>query len=336
MAGDALSPIIAQIQAIPATETEADFLIISNGGDPITALRIVSCLRERFEKFSVLIPYVAYSAATLLSLGSDDIVMHPFSNLGPVDPQFNILKNLEEQTSVWFSPEDIKHYLEFLHSDVGITEQAYLSSALVPLTSILNPLEIGFAKRGYHLSLSASVKLLKTHMLDNERIESIAMALNESYYHHGYPISRKEAINIGLKITKPNSQLESIMWDIWLDYCDEMKCDTAFDIAEEVMNYLQSKQFVSNDVVGNFADNTPPDIPAQTSTYSAGQNTETVQSTQIEIPNLIGSIESSRLAYACEHKFIIKHMLNTDSVPELDIISDSSVWKRLDTSRRHL
>lgn len=72
MDSDVIPFIIKQVQKIPKDVKEVDFLIISNGGDPITSLRIVSILRERFSKISVLVPYVAYSAATILSLGADE------------------------------------------------------------------------------------------------------------------------------------------------------------------------------------------------------------------------------------------------------------------------
>ena len=52
MAGDAIIPVIEQIELISEEIKEVDFLIISNGGDPITALRIMSLLRERFDKIS--------------------------------------------------------------------------------------------------------------------------------------------------------------------------------------------------------------------------------------------------------------------------------------------
>ena len=74
MAGDAIPQIINQISSIPMEQEEIDFLIVSNGGDPITALRIMSLLRERFKKITVLLPYVAYSAATILSLDRKSVV----------------------------------------------------------------------------------------------------------------------------------------------------------------------------------------------------------------------------------------------------------------------
>lgn len=147
IAGDAISPLISQIQAVPAPETEAAFLIISYGGDPTAAIRIVNILRERFNKFSVLLPYVAFSAATLLSLSADDIVMHPFSSLGPLDPQFTIPHYLDGKRKISFSSEDLRHYLNFVHDDVGITDQASLNPSLVSLSRVVNPLYIGAAKK---------------------------------------------------------------------------------------------------------------------------------------------------------------------------------------------
>ena len=95
MASDAIPQVIQQIKEVPDECDSIDFLIISNGGDPITSLRIMSLLRERFNTITVLLPYVAYSAATILSLGADEIIMHPYSNLGPVDPQLTVAHNNE-------------------------------------------------------------------------------------------------------------------------------------------------------------------------------------------------------------------------------------------------
>ncbi len=85
MATNALPYLIDQLDLIPPSTKELDFLIVSLGGDPMVAWRIMSLIRERVDKVSALIPQSAYSAATLLALGANEIVMHPNSNLGPVD-----------------------------------------------------------------------------------------------------------------------------------------------------------------------------------------------------------------------------------------------------------
>ena len=145
MAGDSIRPIIDQLELIPQGEKSIDFMIISNGGDPITSLRIMGLLRERFEKVSVLLPYVAYSAATILSLGADELVMHPYSNIGPVDPQLSAPHRTPSGATeqLEFSPEDIVNYIEFLKADVK-ADKEQMKTAIPPLME-----QVGALKRRY-------------------------------------------------------------------------------------------------------------------------------------------------------------------------------------------
>jgi hypothetical protein len=65
-------------------------LLASPGGDGETAIRMVRSLQARCSELTMLIPDMAKSAATLLCLGADKILMGPAGDLGPVDPQFPI------------------------------------------------------------------------------------------------------------------------------------------------------------------------------------------------------------------------------------------------------
>src|SRR5258708_36710635 len=66
IAGDVISELIKQLNEISDEYQEVDFLVVSNGGNPIAAGRIVSFLRYRSKKESVFIPYVAYRSARQL------------------------------------------------------------------------------------------------------------------------------------------------------------------------------------------------------------------------------------------------------------------------------
>lgn len=62
----------------------------SKGGELETAYLISKmCGKVKNRKFVVAIPAEAKSAATLLSLGADEIHMGPLSELGPIDPQID-------------------------------------------------------------------------------------------------------------------------------------------------------------------------------------------------------------------------------------------------------
>src|SRR5579859_545204 len=82
MAADAVRQFIDQVDAIPDSDS-VDILLHSAGGDALAAWKLMSVLRERFQTVSVLVPYMAFSAATMLALGADEICMHRHASLGP-------------------------------------------------------------------------------------------------------------------------------------------------------------------------------------------------------------------------------------------------------------
>src|SRR3989338_3523234 len=69
------------------SETKIDLFLHSFGGVGVVPWKLVNLIREFSKKFEVIIPYKAYSAATLIALGANKIIMHPMGELGPVDPK---------------------------------------------------------------------------------------------------------------------------------------------------------------------------------------------------------------------------------------------------------
>ncbi len=327
MAGDAISPIIEQINKIPKDKKEIDFLIISNGGDPITSLRIIGLLRERFEKITVLLPYVAYSAATILSLGADEIIMHPFSNLGPVDPQLTVQRQNErgQQERLQFSSEDLRNFIDFIKTDVGISDQQHLVSAITPLIRDVGSLPIGSAKRGQQLSLTLSEKMLNTHISDENKAKAISKALNTSYYHHGYAVSRKEALGMGLSIVEPEPKLEALMWKLWLNFSTEMNCDKPFDVIKEIMDDPQANAIINTVPIVNLPANTPQQVAQQLITQHAQQTPLTTRST-LKRKFLCASIESTYFAKEVYNNIDILYWRNADMSLGANITSSSSGW----------
>lgn len=330
MAGDAIEHIIDQIRVIPKDQEAIDFLIISNGGDPITSLRTISLLRERFKHISAILPYVAYSAATILSLGADEIIMHPYSNLGPVDPQLTVAKQTDSgpPAQLQFSSEDIRNYIEFVKADVGITDQDHLTTAFNALAKEVGPIPIGSAKRSQQLSLSLSEKMLETHMDDKSKAVAISKALNSSYYHHGYAVGRTEARNIGLNVVYPNETLEELMWAVWADYSSEMKCGREFNIVAEIMSNPTAAAQVNTIPVVNFPANTPPQI-AQGLIVNAAQNTGITQRKTLEISELVASIESVRTAMHVHTKFSIAYWRDPNMALGFNATAYSQGWQAI-------
>ena len=85
---------IPNIEAVLNSITGAEqinLLIHSPGGDGTITEKIVDICRAHLtganRKLRVIVPNIAKSAATILALGTDEIIMGYTSELGPIDPQ---------------------------------------------------------------------------------------------------------------------------------------------------------------------------------------------------------------------------------------------------------
>jgi hypothetical protein len=69
-----------------------DLILHSPGGDGDAARQIMAYLRsEGFEDIRAIVPLAAMSAATMMALSCNEILMGNHSQLGPIDPQFTLL-----------------------------------------------------------------------------------------------------------------------------------------------------------------------------------------------------------------------------------------------------
>lgn len=64
-----------------------DVLLHSPGGSPTATESIVHLLRSRFDPVRFIIPHTAKSAATMLALSGNEILLGEDAELGPIDPQ---------------------------------------------------------------------------------------------------------------------------------------------------------------------------------------------------------------------------------------------------------
>ena len=88
-------------------------------------------IREFCDEFNVLIPYRAQSAATLLSMGADNIIMGKKAELGPIDP--TLVKATIGETAVppqEIEVEDVNSFLSFVKERANINDQDAVASIL--------------------------------------------------------------------------------------------------------------------------------------------------------------------------------------------------------------
>lgn len=65
-------------------------ILHSPGGDGTVVEKFVALCRTQCKRLCVVVPNEAKSAATLIALGADEIVMGPPSELGPIDAQIRV------------------------------------------------------------------------------------------------------------------------------------------------------------------------------------------------------------------------------------------------------
>lgn len=219
---DAVRPMYEHLRALGRERIpRIDLFLYSRGGAIEVPWRIISMLREFGEEINVLVPYKAHSAATLIALGADHIVMGKKGELGPIDPIFTRTERgersvVQEQLSV----EDVMSYIAFIKERAGLGDQAALAESVSILAEKLNPWMVGSVYRAHsHIRLIAR-KLLGSwqNPLDEQRTNLIVDALAEKMYMHGHAIGRREAQGIGLPVETPENDLEDKMWRLFEAY----------------------------------------------------------------------------------------------------------------------
>ncbi len=298
MAGDVIPEFIDQLQSLPNRKSKLDLLIESSGGDALVGWRVISLIREKIKKVSILIPYSAFSAATLLALGGDEIVMGKYGCLGPIDPQMKVRK--KDGSTDNFAYQDIISYLDFVGKEAGLTEQAHIENAFKILCDQVEPSVLGASRRASSLSVTMAERLLQTHMVSaEEKIQatSIAKSLNESYFSHGHALGRSEAKDIGLNIINAEENLEKLMWNIHEDIENDLNVRVPFHPIET---------FLSNPDAGPYLQSPPPlHLPPQVPQQMTIQILQNYinQQLQVNIPDVTVNlthalVESQRHASA--------------------------------------
>lgn len=199
-----------------------DLFLYSRGGSVDAPWPIISLLREYSEKVGVLIPFRAHSAATLIAIGCDEIVMTARAQLGPIDPALNKVTPQEGGTAVTeeVRVEDVMSFVGFIRDKAGLGDQEALSANIKLLAEKLSPWVVGAVYRTHSHIRVVARKLLGTHTkpLEEQRLGLIVEALAEKTYSHGHAVGRREAKELGLPVTKPEADIDGLLLSLLADY----------------------------------------------------------------------------------------------------------------------
>jgi hypothetical protein len=215
---------------------QIDLVLYSRGGDTMLPWPFVNTIRSFCDRFCVLVPFRAHSAATLIAMGADEIVMTPLAQLTPVEPTitmpFNPPDTANPGRQLGINVEDIKAYLDFARDRGGIDDSAGRAHVFGLLAQHVHPVSLGNLHRFHQLANMQAKKLLELHMDPQEeavRIDEITDNLVSKLWAHEYKIVRTEARWLGLKAVDAPDDVEATLWDLFTRY------EVAMDLQKPIL-----------------------------------------------------------------------------------------------------
>ncbi len=141
------------------TDKGLSLIIHTPGGDANAVESIVEYLHAKFEYIEVIVPYLAMSGGSMISLASDKLIMGRQSQLGPIDPQFQI-------GNTYYSARAIAE--GFLQAKADITEDTRLAHLWAPILQNMGPSLVLEASK----SLSYSEQLVRNWLIERNLIKA--------------------------------------------------------------------------------------------------------------------------------------------------------------------
>jgi hypothetical protein len=184
----------------------------SDGGSGQASLRMVNLLRRYVKHLTVLAPLECQSAATMLALGADKILMGPLAHLSAVDTSLtHDLSPIDRDNDrVSVSNDELLRVIR-LWSEQAKDSTTNPYAALFPY---VHPLVIGAVDRSSALSTRICEEILSYHMDDEERAREISNNLNSGYPSHNYPITLREAKRIGLNVEPMDDGVNALLFEL--------------------------------------------------------------------------------------------------------------------------
>jgi hypothetical protein len=231
------------IQTVP-NKTNISLIINSYGGNIYAAVKILNMIKLKCNYLRVVVPQWAKSAATLMCLGADEIVMGEQSELGPLDKPIehphlegvtisaldviNALNHLQIKAKdlMFDIASDLTNKF-FLNKKDAFEIACKISLGLVnPIMSKEDPRIISQSYRLLRIAEKYGKELIrngsaKNWQMDEKRKEEFIDIILDifvwSYPDHGFAITRQEAKSLRLKIVlAENFEKWNLLWNFYL------------------------------------------------------------------------------------------------------------------------
>lgn len=202
------------------TGNKLDVLLFSPGGTAEAAESIVDILRAKFSDIRFIIPSVAKSAATMLTMSGNLLLMDERSELGPTDPQMIVNR---DGNLVVAPAHAIKE--QFQLAAKQISKDTKMLTPWLPILRQYGPSLLSECDRSLALSNKLVTKWLKRYMFSGEKnagrkAAQIARYLTSKvqFQSHARRIGIEDLQGKGVKILdlRTQSKLQNAVWELHL------------------------------------------------------------------------------------------------------------------------
>lgn len=283
IAPDAPPFVFEHLEAFGAVN-KIDVLLYSTGGHTLAAWALANLLREYCRKVGVIIPHRALSAATLLTLSANEIIMSRLGHLSPIDPSITsplgpmVQAQPGQMRIVPISVEDVAGFFDLAINSAEIKQKENLMSIFDRLASQVHPLALGAVYRSREQIRTLADRLLSFHMKGEgkkKERELIVSMLTRELGSHDYLIGRTEAKKqLGLNVIEVSPGLNRAVLDLFNEYQNMLSLRSPYN--------QQGFLGTQNILTGNF-DRAIIESADLTHVY---RTTKTVQKVQVQQPGL--------------------------------------------------
>ncbi len=228
-------------------EKELDLLINSPGGSAEAAEAIMHYLRTRFDHIRAIVPLAAMSAATMMALACDEIVMGAHSQLGPIDPQLTIRTPEGPRSAPGQAIID-----QFAQAKEECQDPKNIA-AWMPILRGYGPGLLAACKNGRDLAEEFATRSLEDHMFagDAEAHNKAERAAKwfadfKGFRSHGRRVDRVAARQQGLVVTdlEADAEMQDAMLSVHHAVVHTLGGTSAFKLIENHHGraYIQQKQ----------------------------------------------------------------------------------------------
>lgn len=162
----------------------------SGGGILEAAIKIVDIISYYADSFEVIVPMMAKSAATFMSLSADNIYMTSISELGPVDPVIQSPLNPNIQVPARSIKDLISYYSKEQDQKSKTTkDQNNVDKILLSKIENIDPYLLGSYESALEFSKSQIKEKLSSKITDSKTLEDAVHEFTEKHASHSFPIT---------------------------------------------------------------------------------------------------------------------------------------------------